>query len=761
MSAIQAQPGILSAALSHAARGWRVLPLWWPAPPGCACGRPDCANVGKHPIGELVPHGCHDATTDAEVIRSWWGRFPEANVGIATGQESGIWALDVDPRHGGDVTLEDLETRHGRLPTSLRARTGSGGLHILFAHPRDGKLSNSSGRLGAGLDVRGDGGYIVGPPSRHASGGTYVLLDEEESIVEPAPLWLLELIGERYTEAESDEPVEELPDDQAELVARRKLARAIVRVREGYSRHQTAVWLFQQCRDNRVPRSVARELIDPFLLVCAEKKDRAVPRPEVIKAFAWAFKKAPREADREIDVRIGGKTILEIAAIPSDIERHKAIKAVAAAEAVPVGAVKAEVAKHRAAVALPPPTDWRAQLLWRDTPSGRKLETCLRNAAVFLTHHEQWKGQIRANQFSGAVEWVPSQTPPIEAHAGRWSDLHTFQAAEWLQAGPRLMVGVEIVYAAVQLAAQAAAMHPVREYLESLAWDGEPRLDSWLEDLAGVARTPHAMAVGRRWLVSACARAFRPGAKADHALILEGSQGIGKSTLLRTLFEPWYTDEIDVLGSKDAAMQLRGAWCIEMSELDALHRSDVSRVKAFISRTVDRYRPPYGREVVEAPRGCVFAGSVNDSQYLRDETGGRRFWPVACTAIDLEGAKATRNQLWAEAMVAFRAGEAWWLDTRELVEKAEEEQEQRYFADAWEERIAEVLEPTRWKVGQHVTISNVLTAIGVDTARQDRGAQMRAAGCLKRLGREMVKVKVHGEHVRLWMPKGWKRGDGQ
>ena len=750
---------ILAAALSHASRGWRVLPLWWPVPGGCACGRSDCANVGKHPIGELVAHGCHDASTDPEQIRGWWERFPLANVGLATGQESGFWALDIDPRHGGDVTLEALEAKHGRLPASLRSRTGSGGMHVLFRHPGDGRLSNSSGRLGAGLDVRGDGGYIVGPPSRHASGGEYVLLDEDESVIEPAPLWLLELIGERYTDDESDEPIEELPDDQAELVARRKLARAIVRVREGYSRHQTAVWLFQQCRDNRIPRSVARELVDPYLLVCAEKKDRAVPRAEVLKAFGWAYKKAPREADNEIEVRIGGRSVLEIAAIPSDIERHKAIRAVAEAEAVPISVVKTEVKKQRAAAALPPPTDWRAQLLWKDTPAGRKLETCLRNAAVFLTHHESWKGQIRANQFSGTVEWAPSDTPPIEAPAGRWTDLHTFQAAEWLQAAPRLMVGAEIVYAAIQLAAQASAMHPVREYLEGLAWDEEPRLDAWLEDLAGVERTPHSVAVGRRWLVSACARAFRPGAKADHALILEGPQGIGKSTLLRTLFEPWYTDEIDVLGSKDAAMQLRGAWCIEMSELDALHRSDVSRVKAFISRTVDRYRPPYGREVVEAPRGCVFAGSVNDSQYLRDETGGRRFWPVACTEIDIEGAKATRDQLWAEAMVAFRAGEPWWLDTRELVETAEVEQEQRFFADAWEERIADALEPHRWKIGQPVTISNVLEAIGVEPGRQDRASQMRASGCLKRLGRELVRVKERKRVLRLWMPKGWKRGD--
>jgi predicted P-loop ATPase len=133
-------------------------------------------------------------------------------------------------------------------------------------------------------------------------------------------------------------------------------------------------------------------------------------------------------------------------------------------------------------------------------------------------------------------------------------------------------------------------------------------------------------------MISTVARIFEPGVKADCCLILEGEQGSGKSSALRTLAAPWFTDEIAELGSKDAALQSHGVWIIELAELDSMSRADVGRIKAFMSRSVDRFRPPYGKRLIESPRQCVFAGSVNHSDYLRDETGARRFWPVECGA---------------------------------------------------------------------------------------------------------------------------------
>jgi len=187
--------------------------------------------------------------------------------------------------------------------------------------------------------------------------------------------------------------------------------------------------------------------------------------------------------------------------------------------------------------------------------------------------------------------------------------------------------------------------------------------------------------------------------------VLEGPQGIRKSTALRTLAGEYFTDELADLGSKDAAMQTRGVWIIELSELDSLSHSEVARIKAFMSRTTDRFRPPYGMRLVESPRQCVFAGTVNHSTYLRDETGGRRFWPVACGRIDADAVARDRDQLWAEAeaKARFDAGSVWWMDTAELIQLASDQQVDRYEGDPWEEVIGPWVE-TR----SSVSISEVL-----------------------------------------------------
>jgi putative DNA primase/helicase len=221
-----------------------------------------------------------------------------------------------------------------------------------------------------------------------------------------------------------------------------------------------------------------------------------------------------------------------------------------------------------------------------------------------------------------------------------------------------------------------------------LPWDGQSRLASWLTDYLGVEATEYSAAIGLRWMRSAVARIYQPGAKVDCCLILEGPQGTKKSTALKILAGEWFTDEIADLGSKDSALQTRGVWIIEIAELDSMTRSEVSRVKAFVSRATDRFRPPYGRQVIESPRQCVFTGSVNHSTYLRDETGGRRFWPVRCGEIDVDALARNRDQLWAEAVTQYRGGEVWWLETPELNREAERQQSDRYEEDAWHSLIA-------------------------------------------------------------------------
>lgn len=192
---------ILDSALYLAARGGRVFPLHGIRQENagrsvCTCGDPACAQLGKHPIGALVPNGVTNATNNPQTIQRWFSKAPYANVGLATGRTV---VLDVDPRHGGDASLQALEAQHGAFPVTTRAITGSGGQHILFRPPAGVEIRNSAGKLAPGLDVRGIGGYIVAPPSLHASGRHYAWdVDGHPDEVPPAemPAWLITALAE-------------------------------------------------------------------------------------------------------------------------------------------------------------------------------------------------------------------------------------------------------------------------------------------------------------------------------------------------------------------------------------------------------------------------------------------------------------------------------------------------------------------------------------------------------------------------------------
>jgi predicted P-loop ATPase len=364
----------------------------------------------------------------------------------------------------------------------------------------------------------------------------------------------------------------------------------------------------------------------------------------------------------------------------------------------------------------------------------------LANAIAALRHAPEWKGVLAHDEFASrviAVRPVPWGIVPD----GRWADHEDRLTAEWLQRHG-ILVPVEIAGQAVQTVAKEHCVHPVRKYLESVRWDGTERLDRAGVRLDRTSGRRSSRAVGARWLISAIARVYRPGVKADCCVILVGPQGIQKSTALRTLAGEYFADELADLGSKDAALQTVGVWIIELSELDTLSRSEVASIKAFMSRTADRFRPPYGKRLIESARQCVFAGSVDHSDYLRDETGGRRFWPVRCGRIDIHKLWPDRDQLWAEAKARFDAGAVWWLDTPELVKAAEGEQAERYEGDPWEEVIV------RWvEARDSVSISEVLErCLNKPQAQWTQVDKNRAARCLVTLGWKRYRER-HGARL--------------
>ncbi|AEJ02189.1 virulence-associated E family protein [Nitrosomonas sp. Is79A3] len=385
-----------------------------------------------------------------------------------------------------------------------------------------------------------------------------------------------------------------------------------------------------------------------------------------------------------------------------------------------------------------------------------KIVPCLANIYDILRSDKRWNGVLAFNEFAYTINKL--KAPPFDHGAvGEWEANDDVQASMWLTREYGFAPTPAQVGEAVEALARAHGFHPVRNYLKSLKWDGVQRGDYWISDFIGAPRSPYVMRVSRWFLMGMVARVMEPGVKFDCCLVLEGTQGRRKSAMLRVLAGEWFGDTDLDLNNKDSMGSIRGKWLYEFAELDSIARAEATRQKSFLSRQIDEYRPPYGRRDIRSPRQLVFGGSTNVNWgWNKDETGGRRFWPIECAYdIDCDGLAAVRDQLFAEAYELYKQGKRFWPTSEEQKRIFDPEQLKRHQSDSYVELLAGF-------VKQQVSDFRMIDAVDfmkIDAARLTRDIQTRVGKSLIILG--CKRIEKRSNLIRFWyQPPGTPGGTG-
>ena len=378
---------------------------------------------------------------------------------------------------------------------------------------------------------------------------------------------------------------------------------------------------------------------------------------------------------------------------------------------------------------------WRTGLISKPREDGTSAVLCrVHNLILILENDDAWRGKLKINEFSQQI-----------THNGQeWTDAKVAELKAWLEKNwINGDVRTSVIHEAVEAVANRHTYHPVKEYLLGLHWDGIERLPNFFTDFCGTPFTPYIEAVGRSLFVSAVARILSPGSKVDTMLVLEGTQGAGKSQLVLALFGVQFHMEVtEAPGSVDFCQSLRGRWCCEFGEMAAFGKADKNRIKQVLSQVQDTYRASYARNSRTYPRQNIFIGTTNKDDWGDDETGLRRFLPVKCIEINVAGAKDIKDQLWAEAVHRLRQGETWYN-----IPDADREQEARYQQDVWEERIAEWLAHR-----DRTTVLEVMEdCLLLKSDRQGKSEQTRVGNILRRL-KWVRKQGSNGDRKRYFIP---------
>ena len=585
---MQEKNELLEAALKYAKEyGWAVFPV---------------SQKSKKP---LTPHGCKDAKKDPGAIRFWWKKYPDASIGVATGSISNLIVIDedIDEDKGIDGTHQMLlwERENGDLPETISVITGRGGSHRYYKY--EGKDQKNRAGIIEGVDVRGEGGYVIAPPSVHPNGTMYEWENDPSET----------------TIAEVDETVKkfletgETPNNIREAKEAFKLPNTIESGQRNSTLHKLACSMQAQgMSDDAIMAAVKTE----NQTRCKEPLDDT--EVETIVNSALRYKKGE----------------LKVIELPDDPQRP------------PQLSMKLDTNGD--------PTDKPAQTIqnceevirYDANLYGRIRHDELENAPLVYgnlpwKNHKGWRG------------WTNSDDNNLWAYMEHNYGLTNQQ---------KITAALDNVARRRPINRVKDMLVMAHDQ-----WDGNKHIENLLPRYVGAEKNEYNTEALKIFMLGAIKRIYQPGCKFDYMLILVGKQGSYKSSFLRFLAvnDKWFSDNFNTLDGDKAFEKLRGMWIVEMSELQATKRAkDVESIKAFITSRTDTYRAPYDRRTERHDRMCVLAGTSNPVDFLTDRTGNRRFLPITCSIHEPENpfddpiaTKTEFLQAWGEVMDEYlRAG---------------------------------------------------------------------------------------------------------
>lgn len=620
-------PSMYDAAIEYAKKGFAVFPLKY---------------RDKVP---LTRNGCKDATTDAAQIKAWWQKYPNANIGLATGSVSQnvfVIDLDIDEDRGidGYHSLEDWQREHGDFPETWTAITGRGGYHLYYRG--NGRIKNRAGIID-GVDIRGNGGYVVAPPSIHKNGRRYE--------------W-------------------EYSPDEFELA---KADNNVMYFLNHDDHRQSASFTMP----NIVSAGQRNQMLFRFACMMQAKgaSDQSVFAATMAENESSCL---PPLTEQEVRIIVSSATKYDKGK-PIHID----------SEGVATRENKDDVIGN---------PEWVLNFLDCNHDKDGNIKSVKQfvyNFEIVMDKDDRFAGKIRFNEFAQQLYLCGNVPWEKEDNCRAWSSHDDSALFSLIQADYGLKSRQDFADA-LKNVSMRNKFHPVRELLDSLTWDGKEHIRSLLPECLGAEDSDYTYQVMRLWMLGAVSRVYKPGNKFDYTMILQGSQGIGKSTFLKQLAmdDSWFNDSLDSLDSDKAVQSLTGSWIIELAELKSLARTagGVESVKRFLTATQDKYRIPYERRADTFYRQCVFAGTTNKDDFLQDETGNRRFLIVQTgvkkpsKSLFVPEIMDTIKLAWAEAVHIWKNEKPQLMLPEAYMQEAKELQEANMADDGKRGIIQEYLE---------------------------------------------------------------------